>query len=142
MRLGAALALSQASLNRLSSSYVEDQAKYTSKAMSVTPIAVLFPVSMWMSLLSQTAFQCAGVNSGTQKDLTFMFITSFGRFGFNSSGTFPAVDIALEMINSRSDILQGYNLVYDGVVRDSEVSHFLMLKPVLISSWALCSRLY
>ena len=85
--------------------------------MSVTLIAVLFPVLIW---LGQSAGEPV---SGARRDLTFMFITSFGRFGFNSSGTFPAVDIALEMINNRSDILQGYNLVYDGIVRDSEVSH-------------------
>ena len=28
-------------------------------------------------------------------NLTFMFITSFGQFGFNASGVVPAADIAL-----------------------------------------------
>lgn len=51
-----------------------------------------------------------------------MFITSFGQFGFNSSGAVPAADMALEDINSDPDILPGYNLVYDQV-RDSQVSY-------------------
>ena len=55
------------------------------------------------------------------QNLTFMFITSFGRFGLNSSGAVPAADIALEAINADPNILPGYNLVYDQV-RDSEVS--------------------
>ena len=56
------------------------------------------------------------------KNLTIMFITSFGQFGFNSSGAVPAADMALEDINSDPDILPGYNLVYDQV-RDSQVSY-------------------
>ena len=57
----------------------------------------------------------------SNQNLTFMFITSFGRFGLNSSGAMPAADIALEAINDNPNILPGYNLVYDRV-RDSEVS--------------------
>ena len=57
----------------------------------------------------------------SDQNLTFMFITSFGRFGLNSSGAVPAADIALEAINANPNILPGYNLVYDGVL-DSEVS--------------------
>ena len=55
------------------------------------------------------------------RNLTVMFITSFGQFGFNSSGAVPAADIALEHINRSPDILPGYNLVYDQV-RDSQVN--------------------
>jgi hypothetical protein len=58
-------------------------------------------------------------------DLTFMLITSYGGLGrFNSSGTLPAAEIALRTINNRSDILPGYNLVYDEV-RDSKVFGFV-----------------
>ena len=57
----------------------------------------------------------------TNQNLTFMFVTSFGQFGLNSSGVVPAADLALERINNYSDILPGYNLVYDQV-RDSQVS--------------------
>lgn len=56
-----------------------------------------------------------------QSNLTFMLITSFGQFGFNSSGAIPAADIALEGINNDPNILEGYKLVYDKV-RDSQVS--------------------
>ena len=48
-------------------------------------------------------------------------ITSFGQYGLNSSGALPAVDMALEDINSDPDVLPGYNLMYDKV-RDSMVS--------------------
>ena len=57
----------------------------------------------------------------TQKNLTFILITSFGQNGFNSSGLIPAADMALEDINSNSQVLPGYNLMYD-TLRDSEVS--------------------
>ena len=57
----------------------------------------------------------------SNQNLTFMFMTSFGRFGLNSSGAVPAADIALEAINANPNILPGYNLIYDRV-RDSEVS--------------------
>ena len=53
-------------------------------------------------------------------NLTFMFMTSFGQSGFNSSGVVPGADIALEDINSHPDVLSGYQLVYD-TVRDSQV---------------------
>ena len=56
----------------------------------------------------------------TNKNLTIMLVTSFGAYGFNSSGTLPAAEIALRTINSREDILPGYNLVYD-TIRDSKV---------------------
>ena len=59
----------------------------------------------------------------TSLNLTFMLITSYGLYGFNSSGTLPAADIALEIINNRSDLLPGYRLTYD-TVRNSEVINF------------------
>ena len=60
--------------------------------------------------------------SGTQNyTLSFMFITSFGEFGLNSSGVVPAAEMAVRDINNRSALLPGYVLNYD-VVRDSQVS--------------------
>ena len=56
----------------------------------------------------------------SNRNLTFMFVTSFGQFGLNTSSVVPAADLALEDINANPDILPGYNLVYDRV-RDSQV---------------------
>lgn len=75
--------------------------------------------------LSLTLAVHSGTSSGaTSLDLIFSFITSFGRFGFNASGVVPAVDIALEHINSHPDLLAGYKLGYLSV-RDSEVSVYI-----------------
>ena len=60
------------------------------------------------------------VSTDASHNLTFMFIASYGQFGFNSSGALPAADMALEDINNRPDVLPGYNLVYDRI-RDSQV---------------------
>lgn len=54
-----------------------------------------------------------GRASASEQNLTFMLITSFGEFGFNSSGAIPAADVALEDINRNSSMLPGYRLVYD-----------------------------
>ena len=62
----------------------------------------------------------------SQQNLTFMFINSFGQFGFNSSGAIPAAEMAVEDINSNSNILPGYSLGYDKV-RDSRVSAEIIL---------------
>ena len=64
---------------------------------------------------------CGLANQDNNTNLTFMMIISFGQFGFNSSGALPAAEMALEDINMDSDVLAGYNLVYDRV-RDSQVS--------------------
>ena len=42
-----------------------------------------------------------------------MLITSFGEFGFNSSGAVPAADLALNDVNRKTNLLPGYRLVYD-----------------------------
>ena len=65
--------------------------------------------------------------SGQPHNLTFLFITSFGKFGQNISGVVPAANMALEDINSTPDILPGYILNYDKV-RDSEVSQTIIIK--------------
>ena len=80
------------------------------------------------------ALRGASVASQAHIDLTFMMIASYGQHGFNSSGALPAVDMALEDINSDPDILSGYNLTYDKV-RDSMVSiSFMCLSIIIIFS--------
>ena len=71
------------------------------------------------------------------QNLTFMMVASFGQYGFNSSGALPAVDMALEDINSDPDILSGYNLMYDKV-RDSMVSLQIIISYIYRSAW--CSE--
>ena len=53
-------------------------------------------------------------------NLTFGYITTITG-GFIASGGIPIVDMALQQINSRDDILQNYSLVYKDVL-DSGVS--------------------
>ena len=97
--------------------------------LSISAVRQLFLVIFVLTLSHLTAN--LGVNAASttadrdggdvRKELSLLLITSYGRFGYNSSGTLPAADIALETINNRTDILPGYKLVY-GVARDSEVS--------------------
>ena len=53
--------------------------------------------------------------------LHFSFIASLGHLGFNASGVVPAVNLALEHINARPDLLAGYEFGYISV-KDAEVS--------------------
>ena len=77
----------------------------------------------FFAVLVTAALHCvtAADESANSTNLTFMLITSFGQFGFNSSGGLPAAEMALEDINNDPDVLPGYNLVYDSV-RDSQVN--------------------
>ena len=75
--------------------------------------------SCLLLLLLTSAIAVADEES-VSNNLTFMFITSFGQFGFNSSGALPAADIALEDVNNNYDVLPGYSLRYE-VARDSQV---------------------
>eukprot|EP00731_Ephydatia_muelleri_P020698 Em0013g425a len=72
------------------------------------------------------ALQLAGIGCVQSANLTFMFITSFGQFGLNSSGVVPAADMAIRDINSRSGLLPGYRLMYDSV-RDSQCQNDIAL---------------
>ncbi|KAL5471262.1 hypothetical protein EMCRGX_G029358 [Ephydatia muelleri] len=69
------------------------------------------------------ALQLAGIGCvQSAANLTFMFITSFGQFGLNTSGVVPAADMAIRDINSRSGLLPGYSLMYDSV-KDSQCQY-------------------
>ena len=81
-------------------------------------------IAVTLLLLSSVPILCAEASddaASPRHNLTFMLITSFGQFGYNSSGALPGADMALEDINNNSNILPGYTLVYDKV-RDSQVS--------------------
>ena len=47
--------------------------------------------------------------------LTFALHTSFGEFGYNSSGIVPAVNLALEHINANPNYLSNYTLEHSAV---------------------------
>ena len=74
------------------------------------------PFYLFLTLIAATARATSGVIP-----LYFSFIASYGRFGFNSSDIIPAVDLALQQINSRTDLLADYELGYLSV-QDSWVS--------------------
>ena len=97
---------------------------------------------LWFLLLALNVSRCQLITNNTNKNLTFMLVTSWGGFGYNSSGTLPAAEIALRNINSRPDLLPGYNLVYDKI-RDSKVSIYtVQLSPAcLLAIVKLASKL-
>ena len=73
----------------------------------------------------------------TQNDLVspskvyFSLIVSYGRFGFNSSGAVPAIDIALDYVK-RNQILPNYELAYERAA-DSEVGTQISMVTYLYS---------
>ena len=77
---------------------------------TVLPVTV---ISVMLLLMSQT--------TASKKIIYFGHITSFGASGYNSSGSVPAVELAVEHINN-NPILPGYMLVstpvQDSGVRD------------------------
>lgn len=60
--------------------------------------------------------------------ITFSLIVSYGRFGYNSSPSIPAIDLALQHIHS-SGVLGEYKLQYLSV-KDSEVSVSLYIASI------------
>lgn len=69
----------------------------------------------WLLVLLLSWYEAAA-----QTHLYFSLIISFGRYGFNSSGTIPAMKIALDRVREMQ-ILPGY-VLENSPVRDSEVS--------------------
>lgn len=64
-------------------------------------------LSLWPVLAS--LFLCNG--AGALAQLHFAYVTSFGG-GFDSSGTVPAVELALRQVALNDSVLPGYNLSY------------------------------
>ena len=88
----------------------------------MAPNLAMCLLTVLMALITNRLHHCKAAETGQNNtNLTFMLITSFGQFGFNSSGGLPAAEMALEDINNNPDVLPGYNLVYDSV-RDSQVN--------------------
>ena len=95
--------------------------------MQATIMRLCSVLSLWclVSLLVDSDSQ----EVKAEHNLTFMLMTSFGQFGFNSSGLMPAADMALEDINNNPQVLPGYRLMYD-TLRDSQVSLGLAIVAV------------
>ena len=90
-----------------------------------------------MTLMLQLLIILPSVSiEASQQKLTFMLMTSFGQYGFNSSGLIPAADMALEDINNNPHMLPGYTLEYD-VLRDSQVSHLQIYMQVYCCMYAI-----
>ena len=61
------------------------------------------------------------VSAQNETALHIAFITSFGK-QYNSSGTVPALELALEVINNCSEVLHDYKLtLFEGRIGDSQV---------------------
>lgn len=67
-----------------------------------------------------------GAGSGEKTPLRFSYITT--RTGsFVAAGALPVVDLALELINNRTDILPNYTLSYTTILDNMVSLHFSSL---------------
>lgn len=80
------------------------------------------PLVMGWSLLLLFVLQTAiALCSAADKTLFFSFITAANSNQYNATGAIPAVDLALDRINSDPGILKGYKLNYTTDVGNSMV---------------------
>lgn len=84
------------------------------------PATYSFLVSFLILVVTSSLPFVTGTATPAAVPLRFMFITSFSE-DFNSSGSVPAMEIALERINRDPNVLRGYKLE-NVPVRDSNVS--------------------
>ena len=75
-------------------------------------------ILLWLLVSVPTAI---AIESGRKIPLYFSYITTKSG-AFVAAGVIPVVDLALEQINNRSDILPNYTLNYTTIV-DSKVSN-------------------
>ena len=66
---------------------------------------------------------CPGDSYSSKIPLYFGYMAAVDpTSSFNSAGTIPAVDLALQLINNNDSLLYGYTLSYNGTIYDSKVS--------------------
>ena len=88
-------------------------------------------LSVWsysrLFLLLSVISSASCTNSTEDKNITFLYLTGFTGL-FLTSGSIPAVEMALETINSDQSLLPGYKLQF--VAKDSQVLyvHVLVVK--------------
>ena len=74
---------------------------------------------MSVELFTVVLLWLSGCGNGEKTPLHFSYITT-KTGSFVASGAIPVVDLALEQINSRTDILPNYTLSYTTIL-DSQV---------------------
>ncbi len=92
------------------------------KCLSSTVVIVVAIVCIGCSV-TQSGDSLFDLRNDEKIPLNFSYITTItgGVTGFVSSGSIPVVDLALEQINNRTDLLSNYTLNYTAIL-DSEVS--------------------
>ena len=92
-----------------------------SPSCSFLAILLLISTCYKKSVCSTNTSLCSGDGTieGPPKTLYFAFMTAFSG-SFVSSGTIPAVDLAVERVNNDSLLLQNYKLHYNMAI-DTEV---------------------
>ena len=96
--------------------------------------AVLFSILGLVSAI-HSVYPPEDVTNDSRIDLHFGLIMSFGNT-FNSSGTVPAVQIALDLINDHPTLLPNYKLHYQ--LTDSQVSAVNILYKYYFHAVLLC----
>ena len=94
-----------------------------------TKLTVLFSILGLVSAI-HSVYPPKNETSNSSIDLYFGFITSFGNT-YNSSGTVPAVQIALDFINDHPTLLPNYKLHYQ--LTDSQVCILLSYQLILVT---------
>ncbi len=94
----------------------QEQSEHWPDSYSVWPYLHVYPPTN----TSIDQKRCVpGVEQNETCPLHVLLITSFGG-SFVSSGIIPAIQLAVDQINARADLLQGYTLHYN--LMDSQVS--------------------
>ena len=89
-------------------------------------------IAVVVLLISSLAF-----GAEKRSELKFSYITS-KSVGFVSAGGIPAVDLALELINNRTDVLPNHTLSYTNVL-DSQVSEIWNYNVSSSMDWCMLS---
>ena len=82
-----------------------------------------------------------GKNENVRKTIHFAFMTTFSG-SFVSSGTIPAVDLAIERVNNDSSLLQNYELNYTMAIDTKVRSYSNSLNKIIISLLSVTGLLH
>ena len=97
---------------------------------SYLTVLLLITASYKSVSTSNVSCDCHGTNGEAQKTIYIAFMTAFNG-SFVSSGTIPAVDLAIERINNDSTLLQKYKIDYTMAI-DTEVRSIYMYHATVI----------